>query len=84
MKVFPHFIVFALSAFAIAAQSAPDQDARERALKVLCPIGLKAGGIWGDDNINGAIATIEFGQNWPDNAQGSAYKLCNYGGYLNE
>ena len=83
MKAVPLLIALSLGATGVAAQAPPDQAARQRALKALCPIGLKAGGIWGDDNINGAIATIEFGKNWPDSAQGSAYKLCNYGGYLN-
>ena len=82
MKAFPLLVASVLSATAVAAQATPDQAARQKALRALCPIGLKAGGIWGDDNINGAIATIEFGQSWPDSAQGSAYKLCNYGGYL--
>ena len=82
MKAVPLLVASVLTATAIAAQAAPDQAARQKALRALCPIGLKAGGIWGDDNINGAIATIEFGQNWPDSAEGSAYKLCNYGGYL--
>jgi len=82
MKACPFLIAFVLGTTGIAAQAAPDQAARQRALKALCPIGLKAGGIWGDDNINAAIATIEFGQNWPDSAEGSAYKLCNFGGYL--
>ena len=67
---------------ATATNAAPDQEARVKALKALCPIGLKVGGIWGDDNINGAIATIDSGKNWPDNAGATAYKLCNYGGYL--
>ena len=71
-----------ISLTAIATNAAPDKEARVKALKALCPIGLKAGGIWGDEDINAAIATINFGQNWPDNAQATAYKLCNYGGYL--
>ena len=81
MKVFAA-VLLALAAH-FPAHAAPDQQARERALKALCPIGLKAGGVvWGDDNINEAIATIRFGQNWPDNPGATAYKLCNYGGYL--
>ena len=65
-----------------ASHAGPDREARDRALKALCPIALKAGGIWGDDNINGAIATIDSGANWPDGAQETAYQVCNYGGYL--
>ena len=81
MKV---LVVFLLAiATSNPAHAAPDQQARQKALRSLCPIALKAGGIWGDDNLNAAIATIDSGQNWPDNAQATAYKLCNYGGYLN-
>ena len=82
MKAFPLLAASVLSVTAISAQAAPDQGARQKALRALCPIGLKAGGIWGDDNINAAIATIDSGTNWPDSAQGTAYKVCNYGGYL--
>lgn len=56
--------------------------AENQALRALCPIGLRAEGIWGNERINAAIATIGFGSNWPDSAQATAYKLCNYGGYL--
>ena len=80
MKVFAA-VVLALAA-SFPANAALDPKAQERALEALCPIGLKAGGIWGDDNINGAIATIRFGQDWPDSAQATAYKLCNTAGYL--
>ena len=57
-------------------------NAENQALRALCPIGLKADGIWGNERINAAIATIGFGNNWPDGAQATAYKLCNAGGYL--
>jgi hypothetical protein len=56
--------------------------AENQALRAFCPIGLKADGIWGNERINAAIATIGFGSNWPDSAQATAYKLCNAGGYL--
>ena len=82
MKALPLLVASVLSIIAVVAQAAPDQAARQKALRALCPIGLKAGGIWGDDNINAAIATIDSGTNWPDSAQGTAYKVCNYGGYL--
>ena len=54
-----------------------------QALFALCKIGLNAdGGIWENNNINAAIATIKFGENWPDKSQATAYKTCNYGGYI--
>ena len=54
-----------------------------QALFALCKIGLKAdGGIWKNDDINAAIASIKWGRNWGDTAQATAYKTCNYGGYL--
>ena len=63
--------------FGISAESIPDIESRKQALKLLCPIAQKAGGGWGDDNINKAIASIEYGEEWPPNrAQSSAYKLC--------
>ena len=39
-------------------------------------------GIWKNDDINAAIASIKWGRNWGDTAQATAYKTCNYGGYL--
>ena len=55
----------------------------KEALKALCKIGLNAdGGIWSNDDINAAISSIRFGENWPDNASSTAYKTCNWGGYL--
>ena len=57
--------------------------AENEALRALCPIGLKADGIWGNQRINAAIATIGFRSNWPDRTQATAYKLGNAGGYLN-
>jgi len=55
----------------------------DKALSALCKIGLNAdGGIWENNNINAAIATIKFGENWPDKSQATVYKTCNYGGYL--
>ena len=53
------------------------------ALDALCKIGLNADdGIWSNQDINAAIATIKWGQYWPDNAEALAYKTCNWGGYL--
>ncbi len=58
-------------------------DAEQEALRALCKIGLNAdGGIWKNEDINAAIATIKFGTNWPDRASATAYKACNWGGYL--
>ncbi len=55
----------------------------DKALSALCKIGLNAdGGIWKNRDINKAIATIKWGENYPDNLQATAYKTCNYGGYL--
>ena len=52
-------------------------------LLVLCQAGLKTDkGIWSDNKINNAIASIKFGENYPDNLKATAYKTCNYGGYL--
>ena len=61
-------------------------DAEQEALKALCKIGLNAdGGIWKNEDINAAIASIAWGTNWPDGAQATAYKTCNgshpYGAY---
>ena len=69
----------------LPAYAAPSHltTARKKALRALCPIAMRAGeGVWGDNNLNGAIATIDSGQNWPDNAQATAFKVCKYGGYL--
>ena len=54
------------------------------ALKALCKIGLNAGdkGYWSNDDINAAIASIKWGEHWPDRNQATAYKTCNWGGYL--
>ena len=58
-------------------------DSEKVALKALCKIGLNAdGGIWSNDDINAAIASIKFGEHWPDYASPTAYKTCNWGGYL--
>ena len=58
-------------------------DSEQEALKALCKIGLNAdGGIWSNDDINAAIASIKFGEHWPDLASPTAYKTCNWGGYL--
>ena len=58
-------------------------DSEKEALKALCKIGLDAdGGIWSNDDINAAISSIRFGENWPDDASATAYKTCNWGGYL--
>ena len=70
--------------FGISPETIPDVEARQQALKLLCPIARKAGGGWGDDNLNRGIASVEWGEKWPPNrAQSSAYKLCKHGGYLN-
>ena len=56
---------------------------KDEMLPVLCRAGLKTDkGIWSDNKINNAIATIKWGENYPDNIQATAYKTCNYGGYL--
>tara|TARA_B100001057_G_C22376322_1_gene766650 strand:- start:167 stop:430 length:264 start_codon:yes stop_codon:yes gene_type:complete len=58
-------------------------ESEDKALSALCKIGLNAdGGIWKNKNINTAIATIKWGENYPDNIQATAYKTCNSGGYL--
>ena len=61
----------------------PLTESEHKALSALCKIGLNAdGGIWKNKDINAAIATIKFGDSWPDKSQATAYKTCNYGGYL--
>ncbi|WP_186538680.1 hypothetical protein [Synechococcus sp. BIOS-E4-1] len=87
MKVIALFLL--ALAVSLPAHADPDKQARKKALRALCPIALKAGGGWRDDNLNAAIATIDSGQNWLDpgqiwskNALATAYKLCNYGGYM--
>ena len=58
-------------------------ESEDEALSALCKIGLNAdGGIWKNKDINAAIATIKWCNNYPDNIQATAYKTCNYGGYL--
>tara|TARA_A100000164_G_scaffold252060_1_gene224452 strand:- start:485 stop:745 length:261 start_codon:yes stop_codon:yes gene_type:complete len=58
-------------------------ESEDKALSALCKIGLNAdGGIWKNKDINAAIATIKWGENYPDNIQATAYKTCNSGGYL--
>ena len=58
-------------------------ESEDKALSALCKIGLNAdGGIWKNKNINKAISTIKWGENYPDNIQATAYKTCNSGGYL--
>ena len=58
-------------------------ESEDKALSALCKIGLNAdGGIWKNRDINAAIATIKWGNNYPDNIQATAYKTCNSGGYL--
>ena len=58
-------------------------NSESEALSALCKIGLNAeGGIWDNDDINAAISSIKWGRNWGDTAQATAYKTCNYGGYL--
>ena len=59
-------------------------ESEDKALSALCKIGLNAdGGIWKNKDINAAIATIKWGENYPDNLQATAYKNCFFGGYLN-
>ena len=51
-------------------------ESEDKALSALCNIGLNAdGGIWKNKDINAAIATIKFGDSWPDKLQATAYKL---------
>ena len=59
-------------------------NSEQEALKALCKIGLNAGdkGYWSNDDINAAIASIKWGEHWPDYASPTAYKTCNWGGYL--
>ena len=58
-------------------------NSEDEALSALCKIGLNADdGIWDNADINAAIASIKWGRNWVDTAQATAYKTCNYGGYL--
>ena len=58
-------------------------NSEDEALSALCKIGLHAdGGIWDNDDINAAIASMKWGRHWGDTAQATAYKTCNYGGYL--
>tara|TARA_B100000212_G_C26986121_1_gene368741 strand:- start:191 stop:511 length:321 start_codon:yes stop_codon:yes gene_type:complete len=59
-------------------------DSEQEALKALCKIGLDAEPPrkWGNEDINAAIASIKWGANWPDRASATAYKTCNWGGYL--
>ena len=70
----------------IAAESASKKnltESEDKALSTLCKIGLNAdGGIWKNRDINAAIATIKWSNNYPDNVQATAYKTCNSGGYL--
>ena len=70
-------LLWVTAATVVKARTASENEA----LRALCPIGLRANG-WGNKRINEAIATIGFGNDWPDKAQATAYKLCNYGGYL--
>ena len=71
-------LLWVTAATAVQARTASENQA----LRALCPIGLRANGIWGNERINAAIATIGFGNDWPETAQDTAYKLCNYGGFL--
>ena len=59
-------------------------DAEHRALQALCIIALDAAPPckWCNDDINAAIASIKWGPKWSDSSQATAYKTCNYGGYL--
>ena len=50
------------SEFGISPASIPDMETRQQALKRLCPIAQKAGGGWGDDNINRGIASIQWSE----------------------
>ena len=59
-------------------------NSEREALKALCKIALNAGdsGYWSSDDINAAIASIKWGEHWGDYASPTAYKTCNWGGYL--
>ena len=92
MKVFAADLMALAASCHVKAEPSPglspesifDLEARQHALKLLCPIAQKDGGGWGDDNINRGIASIVNGDEWPPNrAQFSAYKLCLIMGYLN-
>ena len=49
-------------------------ESEDKALSALCKIGLNAdGGIWKNKNINAAIATIKWGENYPDKLKAIAY-----------
>jgi hypothetical protein len=86
--VFIALIVFGVNHGVIRAGNQSENNkiqmaSRNKALTALCKIGLKD--MWSDERINEAIATIGFGHSkdqWGDSAEGIAYKLCNYGGYL--
>ena len=58
-------------------------NSEQEALTALCKIGLNADRrTWKNEDINAAIASIKFGEHWPDLASPTAYKTCNWGGYL--
>ena len=59
-------------------------ESERQALKALCKIGCDAAlpRKWGNEDINAAIASIKWGEHWPDRNQATAYKTCNWGGYL--
>ena len=59
--------------------SKPEQEA----LRLLCEIGFKSGSsdAWKNNDINAAIASIAWGKNWPETANTTAYKTCNFPNY---
>ena len=61
-------------------------NSEEEPLKALCKIGLNAGdkGYWSNEDIIAAIASIEWGTNWPYKASATAYKIFNRGDHLNQ
>ena len=59
-KLFLFFLLMVSLAGITKALARPDPESQ--ALRALCPIGQKAGGIWGNERINSAIATIRFGK----------------------
>ena len=47
-------LLWVTAATAVQARTASENQA----LRALCPIGLRANGIWGNERINAAIATL--------------------------
>ena len=53
------------------------------ALMLLCEMGLNVKGYnaWSNDDINAAISSISWGKTWPEKAEITAYKTCNFPSY---